>query len=94
MFYERDGEFVVQFKSTVLLMPNGIIKITGLPLDTDIYSSDVKIEDEKLAALLASSLKPNKKKARKSKLTTTASNGNVSAVKSDAVVVNTADSVQ
>ena len=29
VLYEKDGNFVAQFKFTVLLMPNGPMKITG-----------------------------------------------------------------
>ena len=39
------GENVAQFKFTVLLMPNGPHRITGLPFDTEICESDKKIED-------------------------------------------------
>ena len=42
---EKDGEHVAQFKFTVLLMPNGPHKITGLPLDLDIVESEKSIED-------------------------------------------------
>jgi curved DNA binding protein len=65
VLYERDNEVVAQFKSTVLVMPNGLLKVTGLPLDTEVYSSEHKVDDEKLSALLASSLKPSKKKGKK-----------------------------
>ncbi|VDK76350.1 unnamed protein product [Onchocerca ochengi] len=46
VLYERDGEFVAQFKSTVLIMPNGLLKITGFPLDMNMLESDMKIEDQ------------------------------------------------
>ncbi len=39
------GEYVAQFKFTVLLMPNGPHKITGLPFDPEILETDKKIED-------------------------------------------------
>uniref|UniRef100_A0A914RST0 Uncharacterized protein n=1 Tax=Parascaris equorum TaxID=6256 RepID=A0A914RST0_PAREQ len=45
VLYERDGELVAQFKATVLIMPNGLLKITGLPLDTSCIECDVKIDD-------------------------------------------------
>ncbi|VDM44912.1 unnamed protein product [Toxocara canis] len=45
VLYERDTEFVAQFKATVLVMPNGLLKITGLPLDTSCIECDVKIDD-------------------------------------------------
>lgn len=46
-------------------MPSGILKIAGLPLDTETLDSDVKIEDETLLALLKEPLKPKKAKATK-----------------------------
>ena len=45
VLYEKEGESVAQFKFTVLLMPNGPHKITGLPLDLDIVESEKSIED-------------------------------------------------
>ena len=42
------GEFVAQFKFTVLLMPNGPLKITGLPFDKELYESEYDIKDEDL----------------------------------------------
>lgn len=46
VLYEKSGEFVAQFKFTVLLMPSGLHKITGLPFDPTLYESQYKIEDE------------------------------------------------
>ena len=45
VLYEKDGEHVAQFKFTVLLMPNGPHKITGIPFDIDSVQSDKKVED-------------------------------------------------
>jgi len=64
VYYDRPGSFVAQFKSTVLIMPNGLLKITGLPFDIDVYESEHKIQDANLLALLQSSLKPSKKKPK------------------------------
>ena len=38
-------ELVARFKFTVLLLPNGNIKITGLPFDTSHYKSDHVVSD-------------------------------------------------
>lgn len=46
VLYEKSGEIVAQFKFTVLLMPSGLHKITGLPFDPELYVSEYKIEDE------------------------------------------------
>ena len=42
------GEFVAQFKFTVLLMTNGPMKITGLPFDAELYQTEYSVEDEDL----------------------------------------------
>ena len=46
VLYEKDGEVVAQIKSTVLMMPNGPLKITGVPVDLSLYDTENKIEDE------------------------------------------------
>ncbi|VDO39697.1 unnamed protein product [Brugia timori] len=45
-------------------MPNGLLKITGFPLDMNTLESDVKIEDQLITSLLNSSLKPKKAKKK------------------------------
>ncbi len=39
---------MAQFKYTVLLMPNGPDKITGLPFDPSLYKSDKSITDQEI----------------------------------------------
>jgi hypothetical protein len=48
VYYEKEGEFVAEFKYTVLLLPNGTIKITGLPLDLETFETENKITDESI----------------------------------------------
>ena len=48
VYFEKDGEFVAEFKFTVLLMPNSTMKITGLPVDFDCYQTENSITDETL----------------------------------------------
>merc|ERR1712235_83382 len=48
VFFEKEDEIVAQFKFTTLLMPNGPLRITGLPFDVAQYESDKKIEDEEI----------------------------------------------
>ncbi|XP_034248735.1 proliferation-associated protein 2G4 [Thrips palmi] len=70
VLYDRPGQYVAQFKFTVLLMPSGTIKITGLPLDTDLYSSEYQVTDPELQELLLQSTNPKiarKKNKKKSK---------------------------
>ncbi|XP_013391205.1 proliferation-associated protein 2G4 [Lingula anatina] len=65
VLFDRENEYVAQFKFTVLLMPNGTLKITGLPFDPDVYESEHQVEDEKIKALLSTSA--NRKAAKKKK---------------------------
>ena len=39
------GEHVAQFKFTVLLMPNGPHRITGLPFEEELFSSEHSVKD-------------------------------------------------
>ncbi|KAA3670173.1 uncharacterized protein DEA37_0012437, partial [Paragonimus westermani] len=45
VYCEKDDEFVSQFRFTVLLMPNGPMRITGLPFDASLYKSEFKPRD-------------------------------------------------
>lgn len=40
------GEYVAQFKFTVLLMPSGSHKITSGPIDLELYETALGVEDE------------------------------------------------
>ncbi|MEW5312787.1 MAG: hypothetical protein WDW38_004395 [Sanguina aurantia] len=67
VLHEKPGEFVAQFKGTVLLMPNGSDVVTKAPASQTI-TSEKRCDDAEVAALLATSLKkskPKKKKASK-----------------------------
>lgn len=72
VLYEKHNEFVAQFKSTLLLLPNGTVLATGIPIDVNLYESEHKIEDEELKKILAEnpnvilpSTSKNKKKKKK-----------------------------
>ena len=61
---ERDGATIVQFKYTVLLLPSGTKKITGLPFtQASQFVTEKKLEGE-LAALVATSMNPKKLKKK------------------------------
>jgi curved DNA binding protein len=63
---EKAGEFIAHFKYTVAIMKNGISVIAGLPLKTENFKSEHKIDNETLVALLAqSTTKEDQKKAKK-----------------------------
>jgi curved DNA binding protein len=64
VLYEKPHEIVAQFKFTVLLMPSGSHKITGLPFQSELYESEHKIEDEEIKKILASGVNPGKKKKK------------------------------
>lgn len=42
------GEFVAQFKYTMVLMPNGPLKLTGMPFEKELYQTDKTVEDVEL----------------------------------------------
>jgi len=64
---ERHSEFVAQFKFTVLLLPGGTKKITGLPIGTlqEQAASSHEVKDEDLKKLIKSSTNPKKQKKKK-----------------------------
>lgn len=55
VFWEKEGEYVAQFKFTLLLMPNGGCRITEGPFDPEVFQSEYSIQDEEIKALLATS---------------------------------------
>jgi len=62
VLFEKDSECVAQFKYTVILMPNGTHKITGLGADTSVLQSEHKIEDSEVKEILMQSWASSKKK--------------------------------
>lgn len=48
VLFEKGGELVAQFKFTVILMPSGPIRITGLPIESDLYDTEHSIADPEL----------------------------------------------
>ena len=49
---EKPGEIVAHFKSTVLILANRIMAITGLPLDATHFKSEHSIKDESILNLI------------------------------------------
>eukprot|EP00747_Dinoflagellata_sp_TGD_P162704 gnl/TRDRNA2_/TRDRNA2_180597_c0_seq1.p1 gnl/TRDRNA2_/TRDRNA2_180597_c0~~gnl/TRDRNA2_/TRDRNA2_180597_c0_seq1.p1 ORF type:complete len:446 (+),score=138.01 gnl/TRDRNA2_/TRDRNA2_180597_c0_seq1:113-1339(+) len=64
---EVKEEFVAKFKFTVLLLPGGTKKITGLPIGDleKTAASTLKVEDEDLKKILRASANPKKQKKKK-----------------------------
>ncbi|KAF3696881.1 Proliferation-associated protein 2G4 IRES-specific cellular trans-acting factor 45 kDa [Channa argus] len=77
VLHEKEGEFVAQFKFTVLLMANGPLRITNSLLDPELYKSEHEVEDPELKALLQSSAsrKTQKKKKKKASKTVESATG-------------------
>jgi len=69
VLYEKQGEFVAQFKFTVLILPSATDRLTSHPLPH--VTSEFKLEDPELSALLLTGTKRAKKnKKKKTKKTT------------------------
>lgn len=62
---EKDSEFVAQFKFTAVLMPNGLMKITGLPFDASLYKSEFKVKDAEVKEIMAQPVKSTGGKKKK-----------------------------
>merc|ERR1712039_629086 len=58
VLHEREGEIVAQFKFTLLLLPGGTKKITGLPVDDKVIASSCTVKDEELKKILSASANP------------------------------------
>ncbi|CAF1542692.1 unnamed protein product [Adineta ricciae] len=67
VYPEKEGIFVAEFKFTGLLMPSEQMKITGLPIDLDLYESEYQITDSDIKQLLTSSTQKKKNKKKKKK---------------------------
>lgn len=74
VLYEKEGEFVAQFKFTVLLMPNGPMRITSGPFEPELYKSEFEVQDADLKALLQSSASRKAQKKKKKKASKNAEN--------------------
>lgn len=70
VLFDKDNEVIAQFKFTVLLMPSGSHKITGLSFDPTICESEYSIQDESLKILLTKGVsnKTAKKKKKSGKI--------------------------
>lgn len=65
---EKQGEYVAQFKCTVLLLPGGTKKVTGVAFSqAALCASEKKVVDEDLVKLLAQSIAPRKKRNKNKK---------------------------
>jgi curved DNA binding protein len=67
VYQEREGEYVAMFQYTLLVMPNNVMRIGGLPFDTTPYQSTYKVESPELKELLNSTSVGGKKKKKNKK---------------------------
>jgi curved DNA binding protein len=65
VLWEKPGEMVAQFKSTVLLTSNGSDQLSSFPLQT--LETDKKVENEEIKTLMTQSIKKAKRKGGKKK---------------------------
>ncbi|KAI6653392.1 hypothetical protein LOD99_3611 [Oopsacas minuta] len=65
VMFDKEGEFVAQFKYTVILRPSGNYKITGIPFDCSLYESEFSIKNEELVGYLSQSTSGKKNKKKK-----------------------------
>uniref|UniRef100_A0A673KWP5 Proliferation-associated protein 2G4-like n=1 Tax=Sinocyclocheilus rhinocerous TaxID=307959 RepID=A0A673KWP5_9TELE len=68
VLHEKEGEYVAQFKFTVLLMANGPLRVTSGPFDPELYKSEHEVQDPELKALLQSSASRKAQKKKKKKV--------------------------
>ncbi|KNC21209.1 hypothetical protein FF38_10989 [Lucilia cuprina] len=61
VLYEKPSEYVAQFKHTVLLMPNGVNLVTGIPFNVENFVSEHSIAQPELKELVNTPLQPPKK---------------------------------
>lgn len=64
---EKTGDLVAHFKATVLLVPSGVDRITGIPVQEGIDAEPTKALDDDIVELLKTDLKPPRKKKNKKK---------------------------
>ncbi|XP_059383876.1 proliferation-associated protein 2G4-like [Carassius carassius] len=67
VLHEKEGEYVAQFKFTVLLMANGPLRITTGLFDPELYKSEHEVQDPELKTLLQSSASRKAQKKKKKK---------------------------
>uniref|UniRef100_A0A3B4E9C7 Peptidase M24 domain-containing protein n=1 Tax=Pygocentrus nattereri TaxID=42514 RepID=A0A3B4E9C7_PYGNA len=68
VLHEKEGEYVAQFKFTVLLMANGPLRITSGPFEPELYKSEHEVQDPELKVLLQSSASRKAQKKKKKKV--------------------------
>mmetsp|Transcript_5228 Transcript_5228/g.13659 ORF Transcript_5228/g.13659 Transcript_5228/m.13659 type:complete len:388 (-) Transcript_5228:147-1310(-) len=65
VLHEKPGELVAQFKSTVLLMPNGSDQLSSFPIAQQLDTGDKKVTDPEIVQLMAQPVRKAKRKGGK-----------------------------
>ncbi|KAI9203495.1 peptidase M24, structural domain-containing protein [Polychytrium aggregatum] len=65
VLYEKEDAHVAHFMYTVLLMPNGPLKITSFPWSEELVKSEKELKNEELKELLKQPVRASKKKNNK-----------------------------
>ena len=52
ILYDKDAEFVSQFKLTIVLMPNGSMWISSASFEPDLLKSEMAFKDAEQKALI------------------------------------------
>lgn len=81
VLWEKEGEYIAQFKFTLLIMPNGPIRITQGPFDTELVQSEYSIKDQEIKDILATSASRKTQKKKKKKASSKASDAVVGETK-------------
>ena len=68
VLYEKEGADVAHLIMTVLLMPTGPLKITGIAWDPELVKSEKELKDEGIKELLKQPIRSNSKAAKKKKV--------------------------
>lgn len=66
VLYEKPGELVAHFKSTVLLMPNGSDQLSSFPVQA-LDTKGKQVENEEIKALMTESIKKKRRGGKKKK---------------------------
>ena len=63
---EKEGEYVAQFKFTVMITKGKTTALNGLPLDESLFKSEHQIKDQAILDLLAQSMDKKEQKKKPS----------------------------
>ena len=65
---EKAGNFVAQFKITVMITKGKTTALTGLPIDESMFKTENELKDEEILNLLSLSMDKKEQKKEKKKM--------------------------